>query len=246
MGRISNVKSLHLTKLENNKKQGNLYLQKHSLLNLRLEQYILGLFEYSSLQELGFLISKLNLNSKIGGSLVIDLYLYDLKFGLLTSVLDQKYQKEKFLVLTEYSLKLLFLEKILLDNLKKLGIRNVSCRYHFQSNYQMSALLIVKYLVSKLEQQFSLGEALFPLVRYLNKAPTIYGFRIDCSGRFTRKQRASVLTVKGGTVPFSSLKSNLDYEESSVILKYGKCGLKVWLHCGQESKGEVAEYKLKF
>ena len=110
----------------------------------------------------------------------------------------------------------------------------------------MSALLIVKYLVSKLEQQFSLGEALFPLVRYLNKAPTIYGFRIDCSGRFTRKQRASVLTVKGGTVPFSSLKSNLDYEESSVILKYGKCGLKVWLHCGQESKGEVAEYKLKF
>ncbi len=48
-------------------------------------------------------------------------------------------------------------------------------------------------------------------------------------GRFTRKQRATVMVIKKGSVSLGTTHSEIDYSENFVRLKDGVGGIKVWL-----------------
>lgn len=55
------------------------------------------------------------------------------------------------------------------------------------------------------------------------------GVRIDCRGRFTKRQRAGKFNFRHGTVSLNNFSHKVDYSQVDLPLKYGACSIKLWL-----------------
>ena len=58
----------------------------------------------------------------------------------------------------------------------------------------------------------------------------LLGFKIQCKGRFSRKQIASKHVFTQGSVPLSTISANIDYGFASKAILNSSVGVKVWLH----------------
>lgn len=56
------------------------------------------------------------------------------------------------------------------------------------------------------------------------------GFKISCSGRFSRRQRATRYSLLIGTVPLTQLNADIDYGNYIVPIKNSAISIKVWVH----------------
>lgn len=118
------------------------------------------------------------------------------------------------------------LKKRLLVDLIKFGITDII--FVFSSESNLTAALLGRLISYKLTNLYSLNQVINPILKkYLKKK--YKGLTIACSGRFTRKQRAHFLRYRSGSVSFSTLSKKIDYFFISVKLKYGACGIKIWL-----------------
>lgn len=93
----------------------------------------------------------------------------------------------------------------------------------------ISARLVSSHIAAKLKLKYKLGSIIYPVINYLKRIRQLDGFKLMCCGRFTRKQRATFLVRTRGSLSFSSVSSLLDYNLSVVFLRFGACGIKVWL-----------------
>ena len=57
----------------------------------------------------------------------------------------------------------------------------------------------------------------------------ILGYKIILSGRFTRKRRATYFWVHDNKTPFSTISVTVDYCFETLVLKFGICGLKIFI-----------------
>ena len=126
--------------------------------------------------------------------------------------------------------KLLVLEKYIVEELGRVYKKPVFVVFDFIQGEAVTAGLLSRYISIRLEQRVNLGEVVSSLRRLILSLPGVLGYRLDFSGRFTRRQRATFRSIKVGQVPFSTLSASLDYSESFAVLKYGKCGIKVCLN----------------
>lgn len=97
---------------------------------------------------------------------------------------------------------------------------------------------ITKYISVKLQKKFSLKWILSPILRDLAtriKIKTFLGFKLVCSGRFTRKQIATYTWYKKGSLQFNTVSSLIKYSEVRTRLKYGLCGIKLWVNYGNNN-----------
>jgi len=94
---------------------------------------------------------------------------------------------------------------------------------------RITHFLYARFIINRLKQRFSLFESFKVLKRFLS-VPTLRGYLIKCSGRFTKKQRASTYIFRKGSVPVGTFRAALDYHTEIVRLKYGTCCIKIWLH----------------
>jgi len=69
----------------------------------------------------------------------------------------------------------------------------------------------------------------------------LQGFKIQCVGRFSRRQRASSYWISIGTVPLNTLSRPIDYGLYSIPLINSAATVKVWLH----KATELRSYELK-
>lgn len=93
---------------------------------------------------------------------------------------------------------------------------------------------ISRFFARRLSFGFDLNRVIFPIVLDLSELiesgqSSLKGFRISCSGRFTKTQMASYSWEKFGPVPLNNFNCSVDYALSQVCMKYGMCGIKVWL-----------------
>ncbi len=227
MGRITNVIGLRNINNVQNFFYGNNFYKKNNLYYSNLRFLIQNIFLNNYIKFFGFILGFSSIYDN--NNLIFKLFLYDVEdFDLDLVVINNK--KNNFWQ-QNYNVKLLFIEKIILESLSFfLKKKKLKIEFYILSSEIITAQLIINYVLIKLKQQFQLGDILYPLVRFLKEQEDILGYRIDCIGRFTRKQRASFLTLKSGNTPFSSLNKYIEYEEYSIILKYGKCSIKVWLY----------------
>ena len=56
------------------------------------------------------------------------------------------------------------------------------------------------------------------------------GFKIQCLGRFTRRQRSAKLTWIGNGVPLNTLSASIDYASFNVVLINSSINVRVWFH----------------
>jgi hypothetical protein len=91
----------------------------------------------------------------------------------------------------------------------------------------LTAFSLGRYITRKLEYNYTLSEIMSPLMKGLEG--TLLGFFVRCSGRFTRAQRSQRKDFRLGLSPQSTLSLSFDYAFRFSQLKYGVCGVKVWI-----------------
>lgn len=94
----------------------------------------------------------------------------------------------------------------------------------------LSANLLVNYIITKLRQYFTIQDIMNPLINDLNKSKLFCGYKIIIAGRLTRKERAAYMVYKDGTTPSNSMGQYLDYAADHLAMKFGAVGVKIWLH----------------
>jgi hypothetical protein len=58
----------------------------------------------------------------------------------------------------------------------------------------------------------------------------LLGFKFQCSGRFSRKQRASAIWFRETKIPLNTLSAIIDYGFYSIPLRNSAAGVKIWLY----------------
>lgn len=232
MGRLVNVIGVRPTKFSKWPVQSNWGL-KSSIGHLDYYNFIESFFSSKKIQSFGFLLNKFDIKQS-KDKIVFHINLFDTQSGILSKEnltnWDSKYVN-KILNIKPNIIKLILLEKLLLLSLQKFKLKGCKVEFTFCNIENISAYLISNYIKVRLRQQYTLGSIVYPLARFLNSISkgNFEGFKIDCNGRFSRRQRASSFSLKEGRLPFSSRNLFLDYCFTEVILKFGKCGIKVWL-----------------
>ena len=94
---------------------------------------------------------------------------------------------------------------------------------------RLTPQLYSRFTVRRLSQRFSLFETIRVLKKYLSNS-SLRGYLLRCSGRFTKKQRASVFTFRKGAAPIATVGASVHYYDASVKLKYGACCIKIWIY----------------
>jgi len=98
----------------------------------------------------------------------------------------------------------------------------------------LNANFLSRFLSRRLSYGFELSRILKPIVTNLKRlvdlrSSKILGFRISCRGRFNKTQMASYTWEKYGPIPLNNFNCSINYSYSKVIMKYGVCGIKVWV-----------------
>ncbi len=96
----------------------------------------------------------------------------------------------------------------------------------------LNARVVATHMMSKLRSKGRLtsvlNEVLFKLTQ-ARETGFLKSFKIQCGGRFTRKERATFLWESKGPVSYSNAKTWMDYSQVSVPLRFGTGGVKIWL-----------------
>jgi hypothetical protein len=95
------------------------------------------------------------------------------------------------------------------------------------SSSNMTARSVANFAIRKLRSKNSVNNIFFPLLRGFSSVTA--GFKVVCSGRFTKRQRSSHLLFRAGRTPYSSFATPIDFCFASVPLKYGVGSMKIWI-----------------
>lgn len=108
---------------------------------------------------------------------------------------------------------------------------------------------ITKYMAEMLKKKHTINWIIRPIIKDLMlklKQKYFVGFKIVCSGRFSRKQIATHTWIRNGSVKLNEISSLIKYSETCVRLKYGVCGLKVWINYGANNATLIKRNLLLF
>jgi ribosomal protein S3 len=106
---------------------------------------------------------------------------------------------------------------------------NSNVKIQIRITKKMDALLVCKYIISKLNRRMQFRKIYKKLVQKFKKDSSIEGFKIQCAGRPQGRDMANIEWYKNGPTALHSYKSNVDYAFDKVLTKFGICGVKVWL-----------------
>ena len=111
------------------------------------------------------------------------------------------------------------------------------------SKMNVNANIISEFFFIRLTQYYTIWEVLrninFLFKSLMKGKRLVKGYKITCSGRFSRKQRATYSWKAFGSLAFSTLKSKLDYSYKTIALKYSACTIKVWVRLGKKKTNLV-------
>jgi ribosomal protein S3 len=96
----------------------------------------------------------------------------------------------------------------------------------------VNSSIIGEFFFIRLRQYYTIWEVLKNvnfLFKGLMRNNVVKGYKITCSGRFSRKQRTTYSWKSFGSLGTSSMKSKLDYSYKTIALKYSACSVKVWI-----------------
>ena len=102
---------------------------------------------------------------------------------------------------------------------------------------EIDATLVGQNIASQLERRVMFRRAMKRSVQSAMRFGAT-GIKVQVSGRLNGAEIARTEWVKEGSIPLHTLRSNIDYSESSALTTYGIIGIKVWIN-----KPDVADSK---
>jgi len=112
---------------------------------------------------------------------------------------------------------------------KLLDIENITIRYNLLKQRTISPFVIMQFIVRRLKQRYFIGELIKIVKRDIDKYKIFNGIKIECAGRFSRKQRAFMLTYNKGLTSLSTIQNRNIYGITILKLKFGACAIRLWL-----------------
>jgi len=91
----------------------------------------------------------------------------------------------------------------------------------------INAEFLARFFLMKFQYKRELVQIINPVSSRLLRR--FGGVRIDCRGRFTKRQRAGKFNFRHGTVSLNNFSHRVDYSQVALPLKYGACSIKLWL-----------------
>jgi hypothetical protein len=67
-------------------------------------------------------------------------------------------------------------------------------------------------------------------LKSLFRRKKILGYKLICTGRFSRRQRSQKKVYSNGPVPLSDLRQKIDFSFITIILKNSICGIKLYIN----------------
>lgn len=120
---------------------------------------------------------------------------------------------------------------------------NNELKYYFNvfnlDFWNVTPNIITTYISCKLQQRYSLNWVLKPIFKDLTKKMNkgyFLGYKLLCAGRFTRRQIATYIWIKKGSLCLNNFSSLVKYSQARIRLKFGLGGIKLWLHYGYNNK----------
>ncbi len=111
------------------------------------------------------------------------------------------------------------------------------------SKMNVNASIISEFFFIRLKQYYTIWEVLkninFLFRILMRKKKIVRGYKIMCSGRFSRKQRATYNWKSFGSLALSTVKSKLDYSYRTIALKYSSITIKVWVRLNRKKRNLV-------
>jgi hypothetical protein len=123
-----------------------------------------------------------------------------------------------------------------INNLLTLKYDNVTISFKINKhiNWNKSALLISKFVGSRLRQNNNFKQIVSKVVNYITTThPTfnnIKGIKIEGLGRLNKRMpRATKMSQTWGSIPLNTLDEKIDFATEAVKTRYGIINIKVWI-----------------
>lgn len=226
---------------------GKSYVDQFVKTKFVLNNYLKGVFQTSFLSEI-LINSRYNVYFAGNKQIILNVYTYLPRYSDILNKMSRKNnrnvgigvshpikKKASSLLLSyvTYNYLKIFLVRvkhILLSDLQKILPNNrVSISFIVVKKKYFDASLASLYVTNKLINKFKLDRVIEDLGEdlVLNKRKS--GVIVHCSGRFDRKERASFSMFGKGKISLTTLQNKITYHHSEAVLKYGVCGIKVWV-----------------
>lgn len=144
-------------------------------------------------------------------------------YRYIQRILFKKFRAPAYKHLWSYFLRLVVSNRLLkrdVDSHFEVRVVNVPA-------YKITAFALAAFALRRLRYEDKVNAIFRPILRKLRKM--VQGVRILCCGRFTRRQRASRALFSHGKISQSKLSVPVDFQFSSIPLKYGVGSIKIWL-----------------
>lgn len=99
-----------------------------------------------------------------------------------------------------------------------------------KQNLFLDAKVIAGLVGHYLKKGKSLQYVFSKILLDIKKHPNIKGIKIEVSGRPKKMDMAKTEWLKYGQIPLHSYNKKIDYAQHEIILKFGKCSIKAWIH----------------
>lgn len=120
---------------------------------------------------------------------------------------------------------------------KEIG-QKVSLNVEEIKNPELDAYLVATNIADQIERRYPVKRAMLQAVDRVMRAGAL-GVKVICSGRLGGAEIARREKESRGSIPTSTLKSNIDFAKvSAKTATAGVIGVKVWVHKKQEAKKE--------
>ena len=107
-------------------------------------------------------------------------------------------------------------------------------------NPDVNGEIVSQRVASQLERRMFFRKAMNDAVGTAFEAGAL-GVKIILSGRVGGSEMSRTEKVQQGNIPLNTLKADISYGLAEALTKYGKIGVKVWIHTGFTTKREFEE-----
>jgi small subunit ribosomal protein S3 len=97
----------------------------------------------------------------------------------------------------------------------------------------INAMNVAQNVAAQLEKRIPFRRAIKQTIDQARESGT-RGIKVQVSGRLNGADIARSEKAAFGTVPLSTLKSNVDYAHTTALTTYGIIGIKVWVYLGKK------------
>ncbi|HEX9232558.1 MAG TPA: 30S ribosomal protein S3 [Blattabacteriaceae bacterium] len=115
----------------------------------------------------------------------------------------------------------------------------IQVNIHEVKRPELDARLIAKNVASQIEKRVSfkkvIKQAVYAAMRISdeNKENSVYGIKIQVSGRLNGAEIARTESCKEGKISLSTFRMDIDYATAEAHTTYGRIGIKVWINKGE-------------